>query len=290
MSDYFNNVRRILFWILLLNWAVALAKLAYGIITHCSSMVADGVHSFSDGATNVIGLLGIWIAAKPVDKNHPYGHKKYETFAALTVAFLLFLLALVIVHESLERLKRGLSPDVNFFSFVVIVVTMGVNIFVMVYEKNKGKALGSDLLIADALHTRSDILVSLGVIVALVSARLGYPALDSICAFIIAGFIVKTGFDIARCTTGVLCDSAALAVGELRKVAMEIKGVKECHRIRTRGRADDIHVDLHLIVDRDMPVGVAHDISDRVEEKIKRAVKGVTDVVVHIEPSPKSRV
>ncbi|MFH1407121.1 MAG: cation diffusion facilitator family transporter [Candidatus Omnitrophota bacterium] len=284
MLDYFVRVRRILLGILILNWLVAFAKLAYGYFTHCASMAADGMHSFSDGATNVIGLLGIWAASKPVDKTHPYGHKKYETFASLSVSFLLFLLALLVVHGAITRLVKHSVPNVTLLSFAVMLGTMCINLFVIFYETKKGRELKSDFLIADAIHTKGDMLVSLCVIGALVSAKLGYPAADPIFAFIIAGFIAKLGFEVARRSSGVLCDGAVVPPEDINKVVMGIKGVKECHMIRTRGRVDDVHIDLHLIVDTNMHVDVAHNLAHAVEDKIKKAIKGVTDVVVHIEP------
>jgi cation diffusion facilitator family transporter len=134
------------------------------------------------------------------------------------------------------------------------------------------------------MHTKSDILVSVSVIATLVSIKIGFPMLDTIVALAIAGFIAHAVFDILRESSNVLCDKAPLMAEEIRAIVNAVEGVKECHMIRTRGRADDIHLDLHVVVNPSMHVGRAHDITETIEKKIKEKISGVTDVVVHIEP------
>ena len=283
-GDRFQKIRRILVYILFLNWGVAAAKLIYGWLTRSASMTADGFHSFSDGSSNIIGLVGIWIASRPIDESHPYGHKKYETLTSVGISVLLFLVCINVVREGVMRFLHPLVPEVTVKSFLVMGVTLAINVAVMIYETRMGKALKSDILISDALHTRADILTSSSVIVTLIGIKLGYPILDPMASLVIAVFIGYAGVEILKESSRVLSDGVAIRIDEIERVVLSIKGVKKCHRIRSRGRPDDIHIDLHVLVDPDMHVHKAHHLSYAIENKIKRDFRGVTDVVVHMEP------
>jgi len=283
-GNRFQQIRRVLIYTLLLNWGVAGAKLIYGWLIQSASMKADGFHSFSDGSSNIIGLIGIWVASRPIDHNHPYGHKKFETLTSVAISVLLFLVCFNVIREGISRFLDPVTPKVNLTAFLVMIITLADNTIVMVYERKKGKELKSDVLISDALHTRADILTSSSVIVTLIAITLGYPVVDSIASLVIALFIGYAAVQILRESTRVLSDGTAIPIREIERVVLAIKGVKECHQIRSRGRADDIHIDLHVLVDREMDVHRAHHLSYAIENKIKRDFPGVTDVVVHIEP------
>lgn len=283
--DKFKEIKRILILILVLNWLVAFSKIAYGLITKCASMTADGVHSFGDGASNIIGLMGIWAASKPRDEEHPYGHKKFETFATLGIAMMLFLAAIEILKEAISRMFHPVAPDVTVFSFAIILVTLIVNLVVMKYERRKGKELSSDILICDALHTKSDIFASLAVLGTLVSIRAGFSFLDTIVAGAIAILIAKSGVDILKASSNILCDAVVLERSKITSVISKIAGVKSVHNIRTRGRIDDIHADLHVIIDAKMNIDDAHNLSHKIQAALKEKIPGMTDVIVHMEPS-----
>ena len=290
-EERYQEIRRILIYVLILNWGVAAAKLFYGWLTRSASMTADGFHSFSDGASNIIGLFGIWVASRPVDQSHPYGHKKYETLTSVAISALLFLVCLNVVREGVIRFLHPVIPKVDVKSFLVMGVTLAINIAVMIYERKRGRALRSDILISDALHTRADILTSTSVIITLIGVKMGYPILDPIASLMIAVFIGYAAVDILRESSRVLSDGVAIREEEIEKVVLNIKGVKEVHQVRSRGRPDDIHVDLHVLVDPEMHVHRAHHLSYAIENKIKRDLRGVTDVVVHMEPKeePKNK-
>jgi cation diffusion facilitator family transporter len=283
-GNRFQQIRRVLIYTLLLNWGVAGAKLVYGWLIQSASMKADGFHSFSDGSSNIIGLIGIWVASRPIDHNHPYGHKKFETLTSVAISVLLFLVCFNVIREGISRFLNPVTPEVNLNAFLVMIITLAINTIVMVYEKKKGQELKSDVLISDALHTRADILTSSAVIVTLIAITLGYPVVDSIASLVIALFIGYAAVEILRESTRVLSDGTAIPIREIERVVLAIKGVQECHQIRSRGRADDIHIDLHVLVEREMDVHKAHHLSYAIENKIKRDFPGVTDVVVHIEP------
>ena len=285
MRKHYRKIRITLLVILVLNWAVAAAKIIYGLLTRCESMTADGFHSLSDGASNIVGLIGIHFACQPIDKDHPYGHKKYETFFSLGIAVLLFILAFNLARGSIMRLNNPDLARVDITSFIIMLATMAVNILVMNYERKKGKLLQSDILISDAMHTRGDIFTSFSVLISLILIKAGFSMVDHIVTFIISLFIAHAGYEIIKQGQAVLCDTAAfLDDHKIKDIVLKISGVRACHKIRSRGRIDDIYIDLHVQVDPDMHIDNAHRISYRIEETIKSEIPGITDVVVHMEP------
>jgi cation diffusion facilitator family transporter len=285
IKKHYQKIKKILIIVLVLNWLVALAKIIYGLSNHCSSMTADGLHSLSDGTSNLIGLLGIHFACQPVDKDHPYGHKKYETLFSLGIAAMLFIVAFNLLKGGWLRLHHPVTPRIDLGSFAVMLITLVVNIWVMRYEHRKGKALKSDILISDSLHTRADIFTSFSVIVSLIVIKLGFPLIDPIVTMLIALFIGFAAFEIAKQSSDVLCDTAVFVdEKKIRDIVLKIKGVRACHKIRNRGRIDDIYIDLHVQVNPDMHIDDAHKISYRIEDAIKSEIPGINDVVVHMEP------
>lgn len=279
-----QKVRQVLIYTLFLNMAVALAKIIYGYKINSISMFSDGFHSFFDGTSNVIGLVGIWIASQPPDESHPYGHRKFETLSTIAIAFLIFFAGLEILKKAYHGLKEYHSVEVTTASFIIMSATLLINVAVMTYERKKGHELKSDFLLADALHTNTDIFVSLSVIISLVAAKVGYPIIDAIAAIIIALLITKMGFGILKSATDVLTDAARIDTREIKDIVMLIEGIKECHEIRTRGRDDAVHIDLHILIDPGEQIHKAHDLAHSVEEVIKKKFPSVIDVVVHIEP------
>ena len=284
MTNY-TRIRWVLIIVLVLNWAVAIAKMLVGFLTHVQSMTADGFHSLSDGTSNIIGLIGIALSARPVDEDHPYGHKKYETFFSLGIATLLILVAFNLIRDSFSRLLHPVVPQVNLIGFVVMLVTIAVNMLVVKYEYKEGKELRSDLLVADSMHTKADIFTSFSVIVALIGIKLGFPIIDPIATFVISIFIGYAAFERIKDASRILCATVAIVdSNKITSIVMDVNGVKACHKVRTRGRPDDICIDLHVQVAADMNVDEAHDVSYAVEIALKKAIPEVTDVLVHIEP------
>lgn len=282
---HYQKVRKILLITLALNWAVALVKIIYGLNSGCFSMAADGFHSLSDGTSNIIGILGIYFACQPVDKDHPYGHKKYETLFSLGIAAMLFIVSFNLLKEGWKRLHYPVLLQAGIGSFAVMLITLAVNIWVMRYEYKKGNALKSDILISDSLHTRADIFTSFSVIVSLIVTKLGFPLIDPIVTMLISLFIGFAAFKIIKQSSNVLCDTAVFMDDQkIIDIVLKIKGVRACHKIRSRGRIDDIYVDLHVQVNPDMHIDNAHQISCLIEDTIKSKIPGITDVVVHMEP------
>ncbi len=284
LSERTRNVAKVLWVTLGLNWIVAALKIVFGMMTQCMVIVADGVHSFSDGTSNIVGLVAITLSGHPADENHPYGHQKYETLASLGVAFFLFLVSFEVIRRAIEGLFHPKTPEVNAVSFGVMTGTLLVNLFVVWYERKKGKELKSDFLISDSWHTLTDIFVTLSVFVALIGIRCHVPRLDAIFSLVIAGAIIVTALNILKNSSDILCDKAVLETGKVERIVRSVKGVQDCHEIRTRGRMDNIYVDLHVLVDSHMSVLESHRLTHIIENRIRKEISGVRDIVVHIEP------
>jgi cation diffusion facilitator family transporter len=284
LNDNLVKIKRVLWIVLFLNLGVAAAKSIMGLLIRSTSMTADGVHSLADGSSNIVGLVGITAALKPVDRDHPYGHKKFETFASLGVVALLLLAVIGILHNAWSRLGRPVVPAVNGLSFLVMIFTLVVNLWVFRYENKQGRALHSDLLVSDAYHTLSDVYVSLAVIVTLLAVKFGMVWVDPAASLVIAGLIAHAAWEIIRHSSSVLCDKAVLDEERIVAIALEVGGVRGCHKVRSRGRADDLQVDLHIEVDPQIAVEKAHEISHQVAAAVSKSHEGVADVVVHIEP------
>ena len=273
-------------WVVLgLNWVVAALKLLIGHWTQSTTIFADGLHSFSDGTSNIIGLVGISIAGHPADYDHPYGHEKYETLAATGIGVLLLFVAGRIYWEAFQSFI-GARPaaQIGGLSFLVMGATLLVNVFTVVYERRQAARFRSDLLKADSVHTLTDVFVTLSVLGALVAIRMGVPKADSIAAMGVATVIVVTAAGLLKVSSDVLCDKAPIEPSRVEEIVRRVEGVRDCHEIRTRGRADAVYVDMHVLVDGEMTVLASHDLANIIERDIRRDISGVQDVVVHIEP------
>jgi cation diffusion facilitator family transporter len=277
---------RVLARVLVLNIAVACAKLGFGYATGALSIISDGFHSLTDGASNVMGIVAMRAARKPPDEDHPYGHRKYETLAAAGIFVFLMLVVIEVVQTALGRLRGGEPPEVTPASFVVMLVTLAVNLLVVRYESERGRALKSELLLADAAHTRSDVLTSCAVILSLVGVWLGYPMLDAVGGLVVAVFIAHTGLQIGREASGILSDRVVMNEDDIRKVVMAVPEVKGCHHIRTRGSADHTFLDLHVWFSGDTQLFEAHRLSHVVKDRLIDAYPHIRDAVIHIEPPP----
>jgi cation diffusion facilitator family transporter len=283
----YREVTRVLVQVLVLNLVVAAAKVAYGTYSGAVSILSDGFHSLADSFSNIAALVGIRVARKPPDVEHPYGHRKFETLAAGIIAGFLVLVIVEVVETAIARLRHGGAPEITPAAFVVMIGTVLVNLAVTTYERRKGRALASEVLVADAMHTRSDVYTSLGVIAALVGMKLGYPVLDPLAALIVVGFIAHAGWEIAISTSNVLADRVVIEEDELRQVVLGVPGVLGCHRIRTRGAADHVFLDLHVWMARDLRLDDAHDTSHIVKDRLIERFPQIADAIIHIEPPPK---
>jgi cation diffusion facilitator family transporter len=278
-----QQVNRVLWQVLGLNLLVAAAKIVAGLAAGSISMLADGFHSAMDASSNVIGLVGSTIAGRPPDGDHPYGHQKYETFATLAIGILLLLTSWNVLKNVVARLIQGSSPEITALSFGVMIATITINLLVTTYEKRRGHQLNSSLLLADADHTKSDIFVSISVLASLIAIKLGWFWIDTAAALVIVAVIGHTGWQIVRRASEVLADSATIDATLVEKVTLSIEGVHSCHKIRSRGSDEAMHLDLHIQVDGNMPLAEAHRLGHLAQDRLQKEL-GVEDIMVHVEP------
>jgi len=277
-----SNIRRVLIVTMLLNFVATGVKLAAGIATGALSILADSLDSLFDGLSNVVGLAGLYAAAKPPDAEHPYGHRKFETIAALSIAFLLFLSCYQLLMSAWERLGSQFIPDINTWTAGAMLLSMVIQFATSWYELREGRRLKSEILVADALHTRASILVSGSVLAGLVVVRLGFPQADPILAVFVAVMIAKIGVDILRETLPVLVDRAALDPNDIAEIVGSVKGVESFHRVRSRGAEGSAAVDLHLRVSPHKTIREADAIASEVRRRLLE-LDSITDVTVHLE-------
>jgi len=283
-SDRYQSVVRVLRRVLVLNLIVAFAKIALGYFSGAVSILSDGFHSLADASSNVVALVGVSAARRPADADHPYGHRKYETMASVGILMFMLLVLSEVARNAIARLRAPGTPAVLPLGLATMVATLVVNLFVVRYESRAGRRLRSEVLGADAKHTKSDVWTTLAVLVALVGVGLGFPVLDPIAGLVVSGFIGYACWQIAREASGVLADQVVLAEDDIRPVVESVPGVIGCEKIRTRGSADNVFVDLHLWIDGRTPLGQAHALSHVVKDKLMARFPEVVDVVIHIEP------
>lgn len=269
-----------------LNLLVAAGKLVVGSLVGALSLVADGVHSLLDASSNVVGLVGIKLAGKPPDAEHPYGHRRFETMASVVIG-LLIAAGLI---EILRRVWNGIRgehevPEVSWPSIAFVVLTIAVNAFISRYETKRGKELNSSILLADAGHTYSDALAASAVLVGFIAVMLGAGWADLAAAVVVAVFIARTAWKILSDNLGVLADHVVLDPDDIRAVVSGVAGVRHCHRIRSRGHRDHVHVDLHVHLDPELPLRDAHEKTHEVMRAVRAAFPEVKDVVIHTEPA-----
>ena len=287
LTSRFSEVARVLTRVLFLNLAVAIAKILFGYSSGAISILSDGFHSLTDTGSNVVGLIGIRAAERPPDEDHPYGHRKYETVAAAAVTIFLFLLVLEVLRNAFNHLSgRTATPEISIAGFVIMAVTIVINLVVVRYESSEADRLRSEVLLADALQTRGDVWTSFAVIVALAGARAGVPILDPIAALVVAGFIGRALVQIAATTTRILSDRVVMSEADIEGVVLSVPGVLGCHQIRTRGSADHVFLDFHVWLPPSMPLVDAHAIAHVVKDRLMAKYPQIADAVIHLEPPP----
>ena len=281
-----GSIKRVLWTILFLNLGVAFAKIAAGTIANSSAMQADGFHSIFDGASNVIGLVGMNFASRPADDDHPYGHAKYETYASAIIGAMLLLAAYRIGSEAIAQIVNPSDvPEITALSFVVMIGTLVINLFITTWERRVGKKLGSSILVADASHTGSDVLVSVGVIVSLILVKFfNMPLADPIVALLVCVAIVYTAWGVFKHASATLSDSSRIPASDVCAIALGVPGVMGCHSIRTRGSEAEVYVDLHIQVDPESTVAAGHRVAENVERQVAGEFTQVVDVIAHLEP------
>jgi cation diffusion facilitator family transporter len=267
------------------NIASTALKFAFGILANSIAMMSDGAHSVFDSASSVIGLYGNRGSAKPPDAQHPYGHRKLEYVASIGIATMLFIAFLNLLHESLDRLVQGDIPEITSYSFISVALSMSLSLSISLYERYIGRRVSSPILIADSHHSMTDVLASIVVLTSFVGTLQGAQYADPIAAIIVSVLIGYAGYSIWRESAKALMDQGidSELTQQIKSIVGEFDGVK-AHHIRGRVIGGKYYVDLHLTVDKDLHVQQAHDISEKVEKRLKEKIEGLEEAIMHLEP------
>lgn len=290
-TDNRKEVRKVLLITLALNLLVMGIKAVVGIWTGSLSLLADALHSVTDSANNILGLITNRLASPEPDRNHPYGHQKFDAVGALGIAAFLGIACFEILRGVVARLLNGgHAVEIAPSELWLLLVVLGINIFVAFYERNVGTRIGSSILIADAKHTMSDVWVTILVIAGLVGVWQGdmwnLPQLnwlDVVLAFPVALLVFKSGWEVLRENLPWLVDEMAIAPEAIHAIAMEVSGVINCHDIASRGVVGrQVFIEMHMIVDA-KDVETAHRITEEVEARLQ-AKLAPARILIHIEP------
>ena len=284
-TKQYSSVKKILWIILFANFAVAILKLCIGIACQSQSVIADGIHSFADGSSNIVGLIGIWLAAKPKDEGHQYGHGKYETIASLFIGVMLAIMSIRIITRSVTLFRNPVVLDVDFINLALMIVTIIINIIVAVTEFRFGKRLASTILVTDSMHTRGDILISVTVLFVLLGVKLGLPPwIDSVMSFIVAIAVLISAWQIIKNCMDVLVDSSVVKSDEVKKLLMTVPGIYDIHQIRSRGELSHYYIDFHVVVNPNESIDHTHDLAHKLELILSEHFGQETEVSIHFEP------
>lgn len=276
-----RQVRRVLLIEGACNLAVVLAKAAVGLATGSLALLGDATHSLADLANNVVALVVVRIAAAPPDREHPYGHQKFETLAVFGLAVLLAVLAVEIIVRAVQPSPREILR--NHWGLAVMLVVLGVNVVVTLWERSWARRLGSDILSADAQHTLADVLVTAAVIIGWQFAARGYTWLDPALALVVALVVMVLAYGLFKRAIPVLVDSISHEPEEIASVLQPLEGVRQVRRVRSRGSGAMTAVDVVVTVPPHLSTVEAHEVADAIERVLLMRF-AIEDVTVHIEP------
>jgi cation diffusion facilitator family transporter len=285
-TAYAGGVRRVLWITLALNVLVCAVKAAVGLATGSLAVLADALHSLTDGANNVLGLVVSKWSATPPDREHPYGHHKFEAMGALGIASLLGIACFEVVKSGIGRLldpaPRVVAMDLRALGLLVLVLV--VNVFVAVYERRAGRRLNSPLLLADANHTLGDIWITLGVLGGAGGLwLLHWQWLDVALAVPVAAAVLWSGWAVLRGNLPWLVDASAIAPELVQKLALAVPGVVDCHDVTSRGLIGrQVFVEMHLVT-KAKDVETSHRITEEIERQLSERF-GPVHATIHVEP------
>jgi cation diffusion facilitator family transporter len=289
--DNRSVVRKVLIITLLLNLFVMALKAVVGSWTGSLSLIADALHSVTDSANNILGLITSRFSSPKPDRDHPYGHQKFEAVGALGIAAFLGIACFEILQGAINRIVNGGEPvQISPSELWLLLIVLGVNIFVAFYERHVGQQVGSPILIADAKHTMSDVWVTITVMAGLIGVWQGNVLnlpqlqwLDVVLAFPVALLVFWSGWSVLKDNLPWLVDEMAIAPEAINAIALSVPGVINCHDIASRGLLGrQVFIEMHLIVDAD-DVETSHRITEEVEARLEEKFSPVR-ILIHVEP------
>lgn len=280
------GVRRALAVVLLLNAASAAIKIAVGARTGALTVLGAALESTLDMLSNGVAILAISIAAREPDEDHPYGHEKFESLGTLAIVGFLSITCFELVRRSVSELAaRTTAPEAGAADAILLLFSLGVNAFVVAYERSRGRRFNSALLLADASHTASDILVTALAMASLLLSHLGYLRADAVLGIVVALLIAWSGYQILRDSIPVLVDARGVEAARLEDIARSVPGVEGVRSVRSRRTSSGhMFVELTILVPGRRSVESAHELTDDVEGAIARELGGA-EAIVHVEPA-----
>lgn len=269
-----------------MNIFLSLIKLLAGFIGHSTSMISDGVHSLSDVISSIGVFIGLRISQKPADIDHPYGHEKFEAVLSKILAFILFLTGLSIGYSAIETIVSSSYIIPKMMTIWATLLSIGVKEWMYHYTIRQAKKIESTALAADAWHHRSDSLSSIGALIGIIGARLGFPILDPLAALVITLIILKVAIEIFVEATNQVIDKAASPelVNEIIQQIQSVNGVLAIDSLKTRVHSNRIYVDLEISVEATLSLIEAHTIAEAVHYQLEQNIHKIKHCTVHVNP------
>lgn len=285
MEDYKLGVK-VSITTIIVNILLATFKIMAGIIGHSSAMLADGAHTLSDVLTTFVVLVGLKVSSKEADKEHPYGHEKYESIFAKILSILLLLTGIFIGYEAIKVLFSGEFLEPRPIALIAALVSIFIQEGMYWYTIKTARKIKSIAMEADAWHHRSDAFSSIGTFVGILGARLGIPALDPIAGIVVSIFVIKIGLELYIKSVKELVDESASEeiIKMIEDKTKSVEGVMDIKELKTRIFGNKIYVDLEILVDSDITVKEGHDIAENVHDKLEKEVVDIKHCMVHMEP------
>ena len=263
------------------NLFVMIAKLFVGLSTGSLAIIADAIHSLTDVANNIVAWIVIRLSAMPADREHPYGHRKFETIAVFALATLLAVLAFEIGKNAITKETTEIVSGK--IELTVMIIVLAVNIGLAAWQRYWARKLKSSIMLADAAHTFADVLTTFIVILGWQLSSHGYLFIDRLCALGVAGLVFYLAYQLFKTAFPVLVDEYAIDPEDVREAVLEVEGVKEVGRIRSRWVGSDIALDVVVSVNAELTTEESHNIADKIETMIEDKYD-VADALIHIEP------
>lgn len=284
-QDHRATVRRVLLITLGLNLLVMALKATVGFLTGSLSLLADALHSVTDSANNILGLVASRFSSPYPDRSHPYGHQKFEAVGALGISAFLGIACFEILQGAITRILGDGEPlSLEGWELWLLLLVLGINIFITFYERRVGERIGSPILLADARHTMSDVWVTITVMAGLLGVWvLGVQWLDVALAFPVALLVFWSGWQVLKENLPWLVDEMAIAPEKIHAIVTQVPGVVNCHSIASRGVVGrQVFIEMHLVVNAE-DVDTAHGITEAVEAALEDAFSPVR-TTIHVEP------
>lgn len=274
---------------IVVNLVLTVFKLAAGVLASSGAMISDAIHSASDVFSTFIVMIGIKLSTKEADKEHPYGHERMESVAAIILATILIITAFGIGQTGVNKIISGEYGQLTMpgvLALVAALVSMAVKEAMYWYTRFNAKKINSGALMADAWHHRSDALSSVGAFIGIFGARLGFKVLDPIASVVICILIAKAAYDIFKDAIDKMVDKSCDEETEEKIIELALKqeGVISIHKLKTRMFGNRVYVDIEIVADRTKTLEQAHEIADKVHDEIEDAFEEVKHIMVHVNP------